>query len=147
MMQSCVFGSQLAVRHTLGRQTQSVRGGVHSLPVDGSTQRRSEVQANSLTWQLGWQLPLTHECMGGQVAPLSIMPSQSLSMPSQISGDGPIAPSQTKPHMPWPVEVQCLWPLRQADGGVTFVIGLPFMSTGGQASPSPIGLSSTMPLQ
>src|SRR5262249_55056371 len=119
--QSWVAGSQLAFAHRFGRQTQLVGGGLHWLPVEGSMQRRSAVHGNSEIWQSGWHEPLMHEYIGGQVAPLSITPSQSLSRPSQISGDGPVAPTQTKPHMLLPVEVQCLWPLRQVDGAVTCV--------------------------
>src|SRR5215813_15347301 len=115
--QSCVAGSQLALAHRFGRHTQLVRGGSHSLPVVGSMQRRSEVHGNSDIWQVGWQLPLIHAYMGGQVAPLSTMPSQSLSRPSQISGEGPIWPSHTKSQVE-PMFVQCLWPGRQVDGGL-----------------------------
>src|SRR5215831_16664647 len=73
-------------------------------------------------------------------------PSQSLSRPSQISGAGPIAPSHANEQVePWLRQRLC--PLRQVEGGDVLLIGLPFMSSGGQGSPSPTGLSSTMPLQ
>src|SRR5947209_7242426 len=44
--------------------------------------------------------PSLHPRPDGHVAATSAVPSQSLSLPSQISGAGPTQPSQTKPRVP-----------------------------------------------
>ena len=85
----------------------------------------------------GWQAPSAQAYMAGQAAPVSTTPSQSLSLPSQISGCGPIGPSQRK--LP---ATQRFLPARQ--------VPMPASATSKpstQASPSPITPSSMMPLQ
>src|SRR5882672_9245697 len=56
-------------------------------------------QGNSPPWQTSVQAPSRQANFDGHVALTSALPSQSLSLPSQISAAGPMQPSQTIPPL------------------------------------------------
>ena len=104
-----------------------------------SRHRRSAGQrCVSSSLQAGRHSPVMQVAPAAHSAPVSTTPSQSLSLPSQISGWGPTPPRHSQPRAP----TQMRWPGRHSPSSG------PAGTPGGRhSSPVPGRFSSTLPLQ